>query len=336
MKKLSVFLLAGLLLAGSAFGDLVKKSKSEITFKKFGTYTTALTEKISAERKGTESEGNFKGKGLVSSLAGKALLRSGRFGEIIDLPQMTVTSLDFKRKEYQVRPIQPIPQQAGQETAGRPAQQEKPEEKDIKIIRSEFKVRKAGENKTINQFSCEKYAITWLVEWENTKTKEKGTERLNTDVWTTALTADLKAGREVEFAFGRDYFKKLGMSGDVDQQEFLGLNWLTILSSLDVTGSRPHLQAANTASELKKIQGYPVVVDGKYFTEVQGGAEQPAQEEESGGGILGKLAKGVLDRKSEDDSSQPVLAFYTEVLEANRTDLGPADFQAPANFKEKK
>jgi len=336
MKKISTVVLAGLVLAGPAFADLVKKSKSEITFKKFGSFTTVLTEKISAERKATESESKFKGKGLVGSLAGKALLRSGQFGEIIDLPQMTVTSLDFKRKEYQVRPIQPLPQQTGQETAGRTAQQEKPEEKDIKIIRSEFKVQKAGENKTINQFPCEKYAIAWLAEWENTKTKEKGTERLNTDVWTTAFNADLKAGREAEFAFGRDYFKKLGMSGDVDQQEFLGLNWLTILSSLDVTGSRPRFQAANAASELKKIQGYPVVVDGKYFSEVQGGAQQPAQEEESGGGILGKLAKGVLDRKSKDDSSEPILSFYTEILEANRADLGPEDFQAPSNFKEKK
>ncbi|MGB9005831.1 MAG: hypothetical protein WCB96_08920 [Candidatus Aminicenantales bacterium] len=335
MKKLSVFLLAGLLLAGTAFAGVVKKSKSEISFKKFGTFSTVMTEKISADRMARESENNFKGKGLVGSLAGKALLRSGQFGEIIDLPQMTITSLDFKRKEYQVRPIQPLPQQTGKEAAGQQAAQEKPEDKDVKIIRSEFKVTKAGESKTINQFPCDKYTIASLVEWENAKTKEKGAERLNTEVWTTALNADLKTGREEEFAFGRDYFKKLGLNSDPEQQEFLGANWLTILSSLDVTGRRPRLSAANTSAELKKIQGYPVVVDGKYFTTVEGG-EQPAQEAGSSGGLLGKLAKGVLDRKSKDDSTEPDLSFYTELLEVNRTDLSPTDFQAPSNFKEKK
>jgi len=335
MKKLSVLALAGLLLTGSALADVVKKAKSEISFKKFGSLTTVLTEKISTERKATESEGNFKGKGLVGSLAGKALLRSGQFGEIIDLPQLTVTSLDFKRKTYQVRPIEPLPQQGGPEAAGSKTQQEQAEDKDIKIIRSEFKVKKAGENKTINNFPCEKYAITWLVEWENTRTKEKGTESLNTDVWTTPLNADLKAGREVEFAFAREYFKKIGMSGDLEQQEFLGLNWMTMLASLDPTGRRPRLSMPGNASEMKKIQGYPIVVDGKYFTKVEGG-EQQAQEEEGGRNILGKLAQGVLGGKSKDDSSEPTLSFYSEVLEANRTDLSPEAFQVPAGFKEKK
>jgi hypothetical protein len=335
VKKLCLILLVGLLAAGTAFAGVVKKSKSEITFKKFGTFSTVSTEKVSADRMARESENNFKGKGLVGSLAGKALLRSGQFGEIIDLPQMTITSLDFKRKEYQVKPIQPLAQQTGQEAAGQQSAQEKAEDKDVKIIRSEFKVTKAGESKTINQFPCDKYTIAWLVEWENTRTKEKGTERLNTDVWTTALNADLRAAREEEFAFGRDYFKKLGLNNDPEQQEFLGANWLTILSSLDVTGSRPRLSAPNASAELKKIQGYPVVVDGKYFTAVEGGA-QPAQEEESGGGLLGKLAGGVLNRKSKDDSNEPALSFYTELLEINRADLGPTDFQAPTGFKEKK
>jgi len=335
MKRFSHLVLAGLVLAGAARADVVKKAKSEITFKKFGTFATLRTEKISAERKAAESENNFKGKGLVGSLAGKAFLRSGQFGEIIDLPQMTVTSLDFKRKEYQVRPIQPLSQQTGQEAEGRTTQQEQAEDKDVKVTRSEFKVQKTGESKTINQFPCEKYAITWLVEWENTRTKEKGSESLNTEVWTTPLTADLKAGREVEFAFAREYSKKIGMSGDLEQQEYLGLNWMAMLGSLDPTGRRPKLSKPSSASDLKKIQGYPVVVDGKYFTKVEGGTEQ-AQEEEGGRDILGKLAKGVLGGKSKDDSSQPTLSFYSELLEANRADLSPADFQVPANFKEKK
>jgi hypothetical protein len=335
MKRLSVLMLAGLLLAGSAFAGVVKKSKSEIAFKKFGTFTTVTSEKISADRKAVETEGDFKGKGLVSSLAGKAFLRSGRFGEIIDLPQMTVTSVDYKRKEFHVRPIQPLTQQTGQEAAGQTAEQEKPEDKDVKIIRSEFKVQKTGQSKSINQFPCNQYAITWLLEWENTRTKEKGTERLNTDVWTTAMNADLQAGREQEFAFGREYLKKMGLDGDPSQQEYLGANWLSILSSLDPTGKKPRLSASNTASELKKIQGYPVIVDGKYYTTVEGGA-QPAQEEESGGGLLGKLARKALDRKSADDSTAPVLSYYTELLEINQADLGPEDFQAPASFKEKK
>jgi len=335
MKKSIVFILAALLLAGSLSAGVVRKSKSEVTFQKFGTFSTVQQEKLTAERRALEMESVFKGQGLVGSLAGKTLLRSGTFGEIVDLPQSSITNIDHKRRQYEVRPIEPPKEQAGRPAAGgREERQEKPEESDIKVTRSEFKVQKTDESRTINQFACRKHLITWVTDWENTRTGEKGTESLTSEVWTTALTPDLAAGQKAQTAFSQEYMKKLGLDRDASSNDYLGLSWVEILGSLDVQGNKPRLTAAKAASEMKKIEGYPVLVDGKYFSKSEGG--QQAAEEESGGSLLGRLSKKVLDRKPKDEGEAPILAFTTELLEIRAADLGPGDFQPPAEYKEKK
>jgi len=335
MKKIAVGLLAGVVLAGSLFGDVVKKTKSEISFQKFGTLTTVQEEKLTAERRAVDMESKFKGKGLVGSLAGKALLRSGMFGEIVDLPQSSIINIDHKKKQYEVRPIEP-PAKPSDTGAGetKPGREEQAGESDIKIIRSEFKVVKTGETRTINQFDCQKYMITWVTDWENTKTGEKGTESLTTDVWTTSLTQEMAAGQKTQTAFFLGYMKKMGLDRDVAANDYLGLGWIEILSSLDPAGGKPRLSASKAAAELKKIQGFPVVVDGKYFSKSEGG--QAAQEEESPGGLLGRLSKKVLDRKPKDEGETPVLTYYTELMEFRSADLSAGDFQPPAGYKEKK
>ncbi|MBN2198233.1 MAG: hypothetical protein JW747_00115 [Candidatus Aminicenantes bacterium] len=333
MKKIAVGLLAGFILAGSAFGDVVKKTKSEITFRKFGTLTTVQEEKLTVERRAADMESTFKGKGLVGSLAGKALLRSGKFGEIVDLPQSSVINIDHKKKRYEVRPIEPPAKPSGAEES-RPGREEQAGESDVKIIRSEFKVEKTGETRTINQFNCRKYLITWVTDWENTKTGAKGTESLTTDVWTTELTPELAADRKVETAFFLGYMKKMGLDRDVAANDYLGLAWIEILGSLDPAGGKPRLSTSKAAAELKKIQGFPVVVDGKYFSKSEGGPA--AEEEESSGGLLGRLSKKVLDRKPKDEGETPVLAYYTELMEIRTVDLAAEDFEPPAGYKEKK
>ncbi len=333
MKKPTVLVLAGLWLTGSVFGGVVRKSKSEITFQKFGTFTFTQEERMTDERRSADMESVFKGKGIISSLAGKALLRSGTFGEIVDLPQSTVTSIDHKKKQYEVRPIQPMSRPTGRQGSGGKAAEDKTEESEIKIIRSEFTVKKTDETRTINQFACTKYLITWILEWENTKTGAKGTDRLTTDVWTAAMTSELNQSLKTHYGFYQAYMKKLGVDRDAAANDYLGLSWIEVLSSLDVQGNKPKLSGEKAAAELKKIEGFPIVIDGKYFSKTEGG---PQAEEEESGGILGRLSKKVLDRKPKDEGETPVLAYYTEIQDIRTAELGPDVFQPPAGYKEKK
>ncbi|MCJ7587520.1 MAG: hypothetical protein MUQ00_06445, partial [Candidatus Aminicenantes bacterium] len=176
-----------LVLAAPMTAGVVKKSKSQIVFKDFGTLSMELSELVSTEKKRSGTKTNFKGKGILGKTLGSAMLRSGDFEEIIDLPAMIVTNVDYKKEEYSIRPIEKITlgQPSGQAESGQQAKAEPVNESDIKIIRSEFKVEDTGETQTFNQFPCKKYAVNWEAEWENVKTEAKGTDKMTTLVWTT-------------------------------------------------------------------------------------------------------------------------------------------------------
>jgi len=339
MKKLLGLAVILGLTVGPAAAGVVKQSKSQITFRGFGTFTVVSSGKVSTERTLSENKAEFKGKGLVGGLAGKTLLRSGDSVEIVDLPARMIYRLDPKKKEYTATPIEKM-----QEGAAGPGQvaEEQPEEareSDIKITRSEFKVDASGENKDINQFPCQKYIVTWVVDWENVRTGEKGTDTLATDVWATPTTDAIQATIKEEAAFSKEYMKALGLETDQVQRDVLGMTWLGLLGGLDPAGGGSKFKDASKFSkEMAKIKGYPIVIDGKYASARQGGA-QPAQEEtkRSGGlgGALGKLATKALKKDKPADSAEPALSYYTEVLSLAPASLDAAVFQVPADYKKK-
>jgi hypothetical protein len=331
MKRALVFSVLGLLLVASLSAGVVKQTRSEVTFKGFGTLSLESSEKLVPQDKFLDTQNEFKGKGIAGSIAAKTLLRSGRHGQIFDLANLTLTTIDFKKKQYQVEPIKPLELK---EAKGQPAKEEKPSE--VKITRNEFKVEDTGETKDINGFPCTRYLVSWIVDWENTQTGEKGTDKLLTDVWTTPETSDLKTAREEEMKFSQAYLQAVGLSGTALERDVLGTSWMSMLSALSPTSQRPEADMSQFASEMKKIKGYPIVTDGKLYATSEGGPKQEQPEEESGGGgLFGKLAKKVIKKKPEEPSNEPALAFYTEVKSVSVESLGPQDFQVPADFKKK-
>jgi hypothetical protein len=339
MKRLFALAVILGLAAGPALAGVVKQSKSQITFRGFGTFTVVSSGKVSAERSLSENKSDFKGKGLVGGLAGKTLLRSGDSVEIVDLPALMTYRLDPKKKEYTATPIEKMKEGAaapGQAGQGQPAERQ---ESDIKITRNEFKVEASGENKDINQFPCQRFLVTWIVDWENVKTGEKGTDKLATDVWATPTTDAIKAALQEEMAFSQGYMKAIGLEIEPSQRDVLGMSWLAVLQGLDPAGGGAKLKdPGKFAKEMGKIKGYPIVIDGKYTSVKQGGA-QPAQEEEkkSGGlgGALGKFAVKALKKDKPADPNEPILSYYTEVQSLAPAALDAAVFQVPADYKKK-
>lgn len=345
MNRVIAAALLVILAAGSAAAGVVKSSKTQVTFKGFGTFTIEGTEKITAERKISESVNNFKGKGLLGGLAGKALLRAGNVGEIVDLAALAQTSLDHKKKEYTVAAIEKISAEEGERAGGgRADAPEKAEDSDIKITRSEFKVADTGETATINGFACRKYLATWIAEWENTRTGEKGATNLASQVWTTPSTADIRAAMDEEAAFHRGYMRAIGLDTELLQQDVLGTSWMAMMASLSPgaqSGAAPTPDGAKVAAEMKKLQGYPIVIDGKYTATVEGGAK--AQAEETGeapptsvGGALGRFAKRAVSKKPAAPAEpEPLLAYRIEVTGISTGAVDAAAFQVPAGYKKK-
>jgi len=338
MKKYVVFLAALAVLAAPTFSGVVKKSRSEVTFKGFGKLTMTQSTRLVPQRQQVDSQNDFKGKGLLGGLAGKSVLRSGSFGEITDLPALTVTRLDHKKKEYTVSPIKKFEEEKAEEGAAE-EKAEKPAESDIRIIKSEFRVNDTGEAMDVNGFPTKKYVVSWIVDWENVRTGEKGTNKLETDVRTTPLTDAIVKTQEEEAKYFRGYMKAIGLNQEKLQQDVLGTNWMTLLNSMNAAKGHPSasFDATKTMAEMKKIKGYPVVIDGKYIVT----SDKPkgeAAEEGSGGtkGLLGGLAKKVIKKKpAEAGPAEPSLAYRIEILELAPANLGEADFQVPPDYKKK-
>lgn len=348
MKKLLSYSLAFLLLAAPALAGVVKTTKSSVAFQKFGTFTSTATSKLTQDRQWTTSVGEFKGKGLAGGLIGKTFLRSGDTGQIIDLPASTVATLDNKKKEYTVAPIKKLTEEL--EEAQKETKQSQREEKEtpstIKVTKNEFKVEDTGEQSTLNNFPCRKYLVSWLTEWEDTQTGGKGSSRLETAVWTTPMSDTLRAAQDEEMKFSRAYLAKIGVNMDGFQRDMLGTAWMSMLDAFGRPGSKPEQDYSRTAAEMKKIQGYPILIDGKYDVKTikapsGAGAETEAAEEESPKdvkGAIGGFLKKSLKKKPADATpkpEEPTLTYRIETLEVSTPSLGAADFQVPADYKKK-
>ena len=340
MKKWTAFSAALLFAAVSSFGGVVKSQKSAIAFKGFGSFTTTITESLIADKMAQSSESEFKGKGLMGSLVVKSLFPSGKTGQIIDLAAMTLTQIDVKRKTYTVTPIEKFAESRRKLMAGEDKKDREPaKESEYRIIKSEFKVDATGETKAINGFNCRKFVALWTVEWENTRTKDKGTDKLETILWTTPMGGEFQAALAEERTFYTAYMKAMGFDSDKIQRDVLGTEWLNLLTAFDPVGGQSKLTAdpAVLAKEMKKIQGTPIIVDGKYFPAPK--PKTAETEDQGGGGIggaLGKLGKGLLKKKpNPEEENAPAVSFYTEVTSIASGSPDAAAFQPPADYKKK-
>ncbi len=339
----TMFLSWGLIFifSGTIYADAVKKTKTEVTFKGFGTFSNIQTEKITSEKKATNSESEFKGKGILGKIAGKMALRSGQFGEIIDLSSKVIYDLDHKKKEYTENILEKITEEKFEREAEISKEEEEEleaeeRENNIKIIRSEFKVEETGESKVINQFPSQKYIITWLTEWENVQTGEKGTDRLVTDVWTTPLSGEIKQYYEEEQNFSSNYMKEMGLDADTIREQILGSNWFSLLSGMGREPGKLSDEATDFSREMEKIKGYPVIIDGQYYAIREGGEEEEESSEVSVKGVLGKFAKKAIKKKPESKTQdEPSLSYYIELMACSSANLSPEEFQVPPNYKKK-
>ena len=163
-----------------------------------------------------------------------------------------------RRKNTPSRPIKKFEQEKAEEA---PAEEkaEKPAESDIRIIKSEFRVDDTGEAMDVNGFPTKKYVVSWIVDWENVRTGEKGTNKLETDVRTTPLTDAIVKAQEEEAKYFRGYMKAMGLDQEKLQQDVLGTNWMSLLDSMNAAKGRPaaSFDASKTVGRDEEDQGLP-------------------------------------------------------------------------------
>ncbi len=335
-------------LIGQSYAGMTKKTKSEVKFKGFGTYTTVSNEKVEGNLKKSDDENNFKGEGLMGKMVGKMFLKSGDSQEIVNLPEMKIYKIDPRKKEYTITPIQKLDmgqsESSGEETENDNSQESSEEQKsNVKVIRSEFKVTDTGEKKTINNFLSTKYTVLWLTETENTDTKERTIDSLFTTVWTTPMTSDLQEAEQSEMQFSQSYMKALGLDLTGTQQEILGTHWMSLFTQMNKQSQGPDYSDSKYATEMQKIKGYPVLIDGHFYVinpnqpSEKGGEEESSSEPTSMGGLFGKFAKKAMKKESKaPEGPVPALSYSTELLQVAQANIDDSEFTVPANYKLKK
>lgn len=348
MKKAVITFAMALTLTANVLAQTIQKVKTKVEFKNLGNYTTITTTRIEGEKMRTDSDNEFKGHGVLKNTMAKLFLKSGSIGEITDLPAMKIYKMDLKMKTYTVETIKPVTFDEQQQNTSvhetsseiNNEESEKEKESNIKIIRREFKVEDTGQKKNINNFDCNRYTILWLVEWQNTETKEQETDSLFTTVWATPKTGQIERVNQEKNSFDSAYMKKLGLNIDEPNKELLGLQWIQMMNNMNKSNDQSVQEMKTEFEKLNKIKGIPIVIDGNYFTirpDKKGkSAEQKEERTTNVRKIFGRFARKVIKKKlNGTKQTGPDLHFYTEILKYGEGNFGESIFKVPSDYKKK-
>ena len=335
IRAVAILTLAGLVLSASAIhADVRSDEKSRVEFAgMLGRMVNLFGGK--AAREGVTSTVAVKGDR-------KAVLGDAN-GQIIDLNEEKIYSLDLKKKTYTVVTFAELRRQMeearkkAEEEAKKAPEAEKPAERDPnqKEVEVDFDVKDTGEKKAINGFDTHQVIMTITVREKGKTLDQSGGLVLTSDMW---LAPKIAAMQEVA-AFDLKYAQKLYgpmVSGVSASQMAAAL------------ATYPMLKDAmeKMRTEGAKLEG--TAIQTTVTTEAVKSAEQLAEESKaaaeskpsSGGGLSGRLG-GMIAKKigpKTDDTAKPRATFMTmntEVLKIATT-VAAEDVAVPAGFKETK
>lgn len=332
MKKSSLIMMLVALFAliSTAWADVtVESTMKSGGFKGTGAYEGTSIKRLQADKQSDASSIKFTG-AIMSFVAGAT-----EQIHITRLDKSVEWNLNSKKKTYTEREIAPFNREELKD------KEKKAEKSKVRIIRSEFKVKKTGESEQINGFPCQEYLVSWLLEMENIETKEKITNMMNSNLWTTPETASIKKLQAEEMAFTKAYVKKIGLTMKPEEMKQFGMEMFTKMSGASEKDMEKGF--ATLKKEMGKIKGFPIrtVVSWNVESDKQAAAAREASSDDSEkptnltGGITG-LISGFLGKKAKDsakpDENAPLFSSTIEIKSIS-TDSVPSDtFEIPAGY----
>jgi len=346
MFKLLLFFIC-LLFGTSLFAGVIKETKSTVKFKGLGEYSSVDKVFISGMQKREDNKSNFEGEGFMTDIATSVFLGDKDEGTLIKLEEGNIYNIDHEEEKYSVSKIEKVDFDSFGDYDGKKEKEidEKDEDKEShssrrKVIRTVFKVTDTGENDDINDFPCKKFTLLWVSEWEDTQTEKRGKDSLFTVVWTTGFTTEMKKAQQEEMDFQAEYMKKIGMPVDEMRDAILGTNWMGMFQQMGKNKQEnTDFENARLVNEMKKIKGYPVLIDGNFFAILPEEEKKEEEDEESVdvtdvGGLFGSLVKKAVTEETEPKKDEgPAFSYYTEVIKFETADINPEDIKVPANYE---
>ncbi|HKI44658.1 MAG TPA: hypothetical protein VKA08_04900 [Balneolales bacterium] len=357
MKR--VLITAGIVLIVAFIGHaqaLVKETKDVVYFKGLGNYEVSRLVNMTDNEKNEFEKTHFKGEGIIKGAIAKMVLKSREQREILQIRENKRFEIDPGKKEYQVFPLiskdttttQAMTEGNGAETDTEEAapQNNQEQESDVEVVRSEFTVTPTDEYKDINGFRCRKYNMLWLTELRNKKTDERTTDSLFTEIWTTPKTDVIEKGDGIENEFNKNYLGSMEIDAAATREMILGTSWVNLFQKTGQQGTmeKPNASNQDAINEMNKIEGTPIVVDGKFFVLSDKKDEQNdgEKEESKEKGVnvkkrLGGFLRRAVEKKNEKPKGpQPAITYHTEVVHWEVTPAQTDWFTVPSDYKLKK
>jgi hypothetical protein len=290
--------------------------------------------------------GMFGGKAAKEGVVNTVAIKGNRkatmsedTGEIIDLDEQKIYSINYQKKSYQVMTFEEMRQRLrkAQEDAVKGAKENNESRPTERQMEFDYSLKESGQKRTINGYECREVVMI-ISGHEKGKTLEEGGGMVMTShLWIGPSMPALKEIIDFEQRYAKALGNVFGLGGSAEQ---------TAMAAAMYPGMK---------DMIGKMQAESVNLDGAQILtemtmEIVKNAEQMAQaqkqESESSnissiGGLGGMLGRRLGRKKEVDaDPNKPknrstFLTVNHELLKVAAS-VPPGDLAIPAGFKEKK
>lgn len=268
-------------------------------------------------------------------------------GEIVDLSEEKVYTLDIKKKQYTVvtfaemrRRMEEARKKAEEDAKKAPAESDEAARQDpnAKQMEVDFEVKNTGEKKDINGFSTTQSLMIITVREKGKTLQQSGGMVMTADMWMTPSIPAMKEVADFHVKYAQQLYGPM-VAGASPQDMATAMAMYPMM--------KPALE--KMAAEGKKLQGTPILTTTTF--EAVMSPEQMQQQNSSKasenttptsvGGVLGGLGRRMARKK--DDEAAPagpkdratIFTATNEVLKVATT-VSAEEVAIPAGFKERK
>lgn len=254
-------------------------------------------------------------------------------GQIVDLGEQRVYTLDVRRREYRVKTFADLRAEfeKAKAEAAKQAEEAKEEERAQpedagRELEFDIDVKETGERRSMAGHDTREVVLTLTGREKGRTLEQSGGFVMTSTMWLAPRIAALDELAAFELQYVRAVY---GEAFVADMQQMAGM--LALYPSFSTMASRME-------EERHKLDG--TALSTTVLFEAVKSAEQLQQAEESsqqsgGGGIGGMLGRRLMGNRGKPEPRSMVLRTTHDVLSVDTT-VADADLAIPANFRERK
>jgi hypothetical protein len=252
-------------------------------------------------------------------------------GTITRLDKELMWNVSHDQKTYTEGPLKPPLESLKTEvkTGGAPDSSMK-----MRIVKSEFSVKKLDSTKTINGFPCAGYDANWTLVTQDSG-GHRTTNVMDMVEWTTPYTDVIKQAQADEMTFNKAYMAKVGLNINPEESKLMGTQYLA--GMMGGTDKDFAAQADSFATEMAKIQGYPIVTDLKWSivdtSKNAAAAPQPTTQPGPFGMPMPNLGGMLANKIASNQENGVGFSSYREIRAISVGAVPDSHFEVPTGYK---